>query len=69
MSKVSIEVEAVHTGYYNNRIVHPGQKFLYTGELKNGKLPQWVKGKVPEELKKPAKKAVVSKKTETEEIV
>lgn len=38
-----IEVEATSTGYYGNKIIREGQKFIYEGAVVNGKLPLWVK--------------------------
>jgi hypothetical protein len=80
MKKIKIEVVAIATGYYGNRIIREGQKFVYEGNLNNGKLPLWVQPadgskfkaekeeKVEAEVKAPAKKKVV-KKNVAEEIV
>jgi hypothetical protein len=56
---VSVHVTAIATGYYKGRVIRPGEKFLFEGNLNNGKFPLWVK--TPEEYKA-AKKA--SKKAE-----
>jgi len=40
--KVSVQCEATNKGYYGGRIIHEGEKFLYEGNILDGKFPSWM---------------------------
>lgn len=79
-----VDVVAIAQGYYNNRIVYPGQKFQYNGGIKKNRkgeyvLPLWteidksVKGneiKVKDDVPKPSpKRSKSAKQKEIKDLV
>lgn len=42
LEKVNVKVEANDVGQSGGKLISPGEKFNFKGNLKNGKFPKWV---------------------------